>query len=133
MAQTNWTTSTSTDTDSYDETVIKYHVDENGDPINLADVDADPVVQRRKVTRVSKRIRMTPADGPFSNPRPVRRWFRLASSAVAGDEYGDQSGTDMSNPAPITTGIASDLTALRQVDERLKLETRLLVNGDVES
>ena len=133
MASTNWTTSASTDTDSYDETVIKYHVDpETGAPLNPADVDADPVVQRRLVTRVSKRIKMTPADGPFSDARPIRRWFRLASAAVAGDEYGDQSGKDIDNPAPITTGIASDLTALRQVDERLKLETRLLVNGDVE-
>jgi hypothetical protein len=35
-------------------------------------------------------------------------------------------------PLPITTGIASDLTALAQLDGRMKLQIRLDVNGDVE-
>ena len=132
MASTTWTTTASTITDEFDDMRIYFHVDENGDPINPADEDPDPAVQLQNVARVSMRIKLSP-DSVIENPVPVTRHYRLASAAVGGGVYGAEDGSDANNPAPITTGIASDLTALKQVVQRMKAQVRLDVNGDVEA
>lgn len=132
MAATNWSTSASTVADTFDDMRIYFHVDENGDPILPADVDADPATQLQNVARVSMRIKLTP-DAVVGNAVPVTRHYRLAAAAVGDGSYGDESGSDGSNPAPITTGIASDLAALKQVVARIKKQVRLDVNGDAEA
>lgn len=58
-------------------------------------------------------------------------YYRAAAASLPHDGAAD--GSSPSEPAPITTGTAGDLTALQQVFVRMKKQARLDINGDVEA
>jgi len=88
---------------------------------------------RVKQVRIMGQLTLLP-DAVVTQPVVVHRYYRAAGASEAYDTPppGVEQGSHPDYPLPITTGIASDLTALAQLDGRMKLQIRLDVNGDVE-
>ncbi|UCC74957.1 MAG: hypothetical protein JSV86_10525 [Gemmatimonadota bacterium] len=123
MATTTWTTQASTVPEGNFIIRLSFHADDQGNPVQP---DDDTLI---KMARISVTLPMT--GDAIQTRTNVTRHYRAAAASLPHDGAAD--GISMDTPAPITTGVPADLTALQTVFSRMKKQVRLDVNGDVEA